>query len=506
MPTRIAARAAGWGGGQKTSQEDALRPELPSGITVRETVTVGPQPIWFAALGGLALVAACTSSPATVLPSMARPGPSIGQRTLGSPSPAAGPAAAWGTFDQNTARTGPASGVGPAAAKLTVAWHARLDGAVYGQPLVVGDLVIAATEGDSVYGLARYTGKVVWHARLGNPVRHSELPCGDIDPLGITGTPVYDRASGLVYALAEVTGFHHVLFGLSATTGHIAVERDIPAPDGNPRDDQQRPALTITGGRVYVAFGGLYGDCDQYRGSVVGVPLGGSGPLAVYVVPTARMGAIWGVAGPVMSSDLLFVSSGNGAATSGAYDGSDSVIALTPGLHRYGVFAPTTWAQDNAGDLDLGSTSPVVLPGGRLLAVGKRGIGYLLRAGRLGGVGGQIAQAPVCAAYGGGIADGDTAYEPCQSGGMAAVAVRPGGLRMLWRGPADASGSVTLGGGAVWVTAPSTGTLYELDPATGRVRGTVRLGDYLSHFASVSLAGNQAFAPTLAGVTAIRGA
>jgi len=160
----------------------------------------------------------------------------------------------------------------------------RLDGAVYGQPLLVGDLVIAATENDSVYGLDQATGKVAWRTHVGSPVPLADLPCGNIDPLGITGTPVYNPASGLVYAVAETTGFHHVLVGLSVRDGAVRIERDIPTPDGQPRYDQQRPALTIGAGRVYVAFGGLYGDCGPYRGSVVGIPLSGSGPLISYVV------------------------------------------------------------------------------------------------------------------------------------------------------------------------------------------------------------------------------
>ncbi len=45
-----------------------------------------------------------------------------------------------------------ASGVGTAG-RLAIAWQAHLDGAVYGQPLLVGHLVIAATENDSVYAL-----------------------------------------------------------------------------------------------------------------------------------------------------------------------------------------------------------------------------------------------------------------------------------------------------------------------------------------------------------------
>ena len=62
-------------------------------------------------------------------------------RTL-SPGPSGGshPDAAWPTFGRDFARSGVAAGVatpgGPGS--LKVGWRARLDGAVYGQPLLVG--------------------------------------------------------------------------------------------------------------------------------------------------------------------------------------------------------------------------------------------------------------------------------------------------------------------------------------------------------------------------------
>jgi hypothetical protein len=298
-----------------------------------------------------------------------------------------------------------------------------------------------------------------------------------------------------------------VLFGLLASSGALKVERDIPAPDGQPRYDQQRPALAIEDGRVYVAFGGLYGDCGPYIGSVVGVPLSGAGTVISYRVPTSREGAIWGTAGPVTGPDgTLYVSVGNGAATSGSFDGSDSVTALSPGLRRTGVFAPLTWADDNSRDLDLGSTQPALLPDGMLLAVGKRGTGYLVSASRLGGVGGQVARGPVCEAYGAAAVSGTTVYEPCAHGGMTAVATSGNRISVLWRGPASAGGSPVLGGGAVWVNDGTSGTLYELDPASGAVRDRVSLGSALPHFASLSLAGPLAFVGTDDGVTAVRGA
>ena len=56
---------------------------------------------------------------------------------------------------------------------------APLDGAVYGQPLVVGGTVFAATENDTVYALDPVTGKAVWQSHLGTPVPRSALPCGE---------------------------------------------------------------------------------------------------------------------------------------------------------------------------------------------------------------------------------------------------------------------------------------------------------------------------------------
>ena len=427
-------------------------------------------------------------------------------RTLtAAPGSGSQPAAAWPTYGRDVARSDVATGV-TRPGRLAVSWRAHLDGAVYGQPLLVGNLVIAATEGDSVYALDQATGRVIWRRHVGTPVPLSGLPCGNIDPLGITGTPVYNPASGLVYAVAETTGYHHVLVGISVRDGAVRVERDIPTPDGQPRYDQQRPALAIAAGRVYVAFGGLYGDCGPYRGSVVGIPLSGSGPLISYVVPTPREGAVWGTAGPVTGPDgTMYVSVGNGEETGSRFDDSDSVTALSPGLRRTGVFAPSTWADDNAHDLDLGSTQPALLPDGMVLEDGKRGTAYLVDSAHLGGVGGQVAQADVCEAYGGAAVQGSIVYEPCAQGGLAAVDTAGHTIRVRWRGPSQAQGSPVIGGGAVWVTDYQGGTLYELDQATGATRASLSLGATLPHFSSMSMTGSHAFIGTMQGVIAVGG-
>ena len=52
----------------------------------------------------------------------------------------------------------------------------RVRGQVYAQPLVVGRMVIAATEQDWVYGIDAVTGRVHWSVRLGPPGPRPRVP------------------------------------------------------------------------------------------------------------------------------------------------------------------------------------------------------------------------------------------------------------------------------------------------------------------------------------------
>jgi polyvinyl alcohol dehydrogenase (cytochrome) len=458
------------------------------------------------------VVAACAGSG---LAASAASGAVTGGTTTTTTTAAKYPAAAWGQYNGNAARAGAAPGIA-AAGKLGKAWSAKLDGQVHAQPLVIGPMVIAATENDTLYALSKTTGRVIWRRHVGTPVPQSALSgCGNIFPLGITGTPIYYQGNGLVYAVAEVTGYRHMLIGVSASTGAVKIHRyvDVISAANEPEFYQQRPALAIDNGRVYISFGGLAGDCGPHVGTIVGVPLSGKGRLASWHTPTTRNGDIWGTGGPVVGphGDLWF-GTGEGAATEpgDAYDGSDSVNVLTPGLKRVAFFAPTTWQNDNAHDWDLGSTQPALAAGGSTLIVGKSTMGYLLSTTRPGGVGGQLAEGYVCDAEGAASVNGGMVYEPCQQGGMAAVSVNAARkkLKIAWRGPDGATGSPVVGGGAVWVTGFTTtsGTLYELNTATGAVRYKIAIGQGLLHFSSLALAGHTAYVNTLTGITAINGA
>ncbi len=454
------------------------------------------------ALALLTALAACSSAPAV------RPPPSPTRTTTpsASASTAVPPTSAgWYQYHGDAARTGDVAGL-PPAGKLAVAWTASLGGAVYGQPLVVGNTVLAATEQDDIYGLDLTTGAVRWHISVGTAEPLGQQPCGDLNPLGITSTGVYDPQTNLAYFVAQSGTSQHVLVGLDPASGAVEVRADVPSPDHQPSYDQQRGALALEDGYVYVVFGGHYGDCGPYIGSVVGMPASGHGTVYSYLVPTAKQGGIWGAGGPVISADgTIYVSAGNGAPGAAAFDGSDSVTALTPQLKQVGIFAPTDWRMLSDDDLDLGSMSPALLADGQILQVGKSGVGYLLNAAHLGGVGGQVAAGPVCSAYGGAAVSGSIVYVPCITG-LAAVDTASSSVRVLWRGPADVWGSPIIGGGAVWVANPDSGILYELSPATGHTEQQITVGSGLPHFVSPSLAGGLILVGTLTGVTAVSGA
>ena len=407
----------------------------------------------------------------------------------------------WTTYHRNNQRTGYIATT-PDPHTLTRIWGTQLDGAVYAEPLVVGNRVIVATEGDTLYALDAATGNVQWHTNVGTPVPQSSLPCGNIDPLGITGTPVYDPATRLVFAVAEVSGPAHILVGVDVANGQVKVRRVVDTDGMDARAHQQRSALTLANGRVYIPYGGLDGDCSDYIGRVVASRTDGQGALLVYRVPTTREGGIWATPGASVDADgNLFVSVGNGEITSGQWDHSDSILKLSPTLKLLDGFAPTTWGQENADDADMGSQGAVLLPGNFVFAAGKSGKGYTLHANALGGVGGQIDARDVCQSFGGAATVGSIIFVPCTDGVLQMTVDANGKMRQGWQASGDIVGSPVVGGHTVYSL--SDGTLYALNMDSGQVLTSLNVGQ-VNRFATPTIAGTSIFIGTLTGITAIK--
>ena len=452
--------------------------------------------VW-ALLGALAgAVAACGGSPAersataSATTAASRTTARSTSTTTADRSSAApaGRVTDWPTYHGQPARTGVAA-AGPALGHARRLWTATVDGNVYAEPLVARSTVIVATEHDSVYALDAATGRQLWRAQLGTPVSGGDLPCGNIDPSGITGTPVIDPAGGVLYAVT-FQRFEHRLEALDLASGHVRWQRGIDPPGADPKTHQQRAALALSHARVYVAYGGLYGDCGDYHGWVLGAPASTpTGPLLSYEVPTAREGAIWAPSGPAIdAAGNLYVATGNGSSTS-SFDFGNAVIRLTPTLSETGFFAPSDAPAMSGQDQDLGSTGPLLLPGQKAFIIGKTGIGYLLSTQQLGGIGHALASRQICgAAFGADAYANSTIYIPCTDG-LVAVRVAGDQLEPVWRQSAAQLPPILAGPG-LW--AVGGGTLYQLDPRSGHVRFSASIGDP-AHFATPAASGGRVY-------------
>src|SRR5262249_39624226 len=114
----------------------------------------------------------------------------------------------------------------------------------------------------------------------------------DISPeIGITGTPVIDKATNTLYVVAKTkevsggnTNYVHRLHALDITTGAekfggpVVISASVPGTGSGSSGGQvpfislhenQRPALLLLNGVVYVGFG-AHGDVLPYHGWIIG--------------------------------------------------------------------------------------------------------------------------------------------------------------------------------------------------------------------------------------------
>ncbi len=305
---------------------------------------------------------------------------------------------------------------------LDAGFDGRVSGSVYAQPLfwqASGEAgrVIVATEANTVEALDAERGTPVWRTRLPRPAPLSALGCGNIEQEGITGTPAIDAESGTIY-LDAVTdeapgGVRHMIYAVSAQTGAVRPgwPLDMQAAlqaQGVPFDSTvqgQRGALLLQGGKLFITYGGRWGDCGHYRGMVVQVDFAGRPAITGHWATRAEQGGIWAPGGASSDGSSIYVTTGNTTGAEGWSDG-ESIIRLRAGLARSSAPAdyltPANWRELDDQDVDLGGTGAVPLSvpdaagaAARVMAFGKDGNAYLADAARLGGIGGALAVVPV---------------------------------------------------------------------------------------------------------------
>ena len=297
-----------------------------------------------------------------------------------------------------------------AATRPDPGFHATVTGVINATPLywrpagATAGSVIVATDSNVVAALNEVTGAAIWSTTLGTPVSRNGQ-CGNINPVGATGTPVIDTATGTLYVDAIVGNSgapQNKLFAISLATGAIlpnwpvAVGAGVRAA-GQSFDEtleEQRGALSLLNGTVYIPFGGYIGDCGAYHGIVAGVATASHSFANAWSTP-AEKGGIWAPGGIASDGTSLFVATGNTAGTT-TWAGGEAVVRIGSTPHApfapADYFTPHNWLMLDDDDYDLGGVSPTIidLPGATpahlALALGKDGNAYLLNRAALGGI------------------------------------------------------------------------------------------------------------------------
>jgi len=281
-------------------------------------------------------------------------------------------------------------------------------------------VVYVATENNSVYAIDAGGGAVLLKANFGAPVL-KPLGCKNNGPnVGITSTPVIDKATNTLYVMVytqQSSGPAYLLHALDLgnLTDKVAprlVSASQTLSDGstfhfNAKYQRQRPALLLANSNVYAAFGSF---CDLApslsRGWLLGWQAGTLTPLAANRVFNTQatspnnyfMSPIWMSGFGPSTDDLgnILVLTGNSDPSGTTYDGvtsiQESVVKVSPGLSTVlDLFTPFNWAALDQNDGDFGSGGVLVLPDQAgsyphlAVAAGKSGTMFLMNGDNLGG-------------------------------------------------------------------------------------------------------------------------
>lgn len=293
-------------------------------------------------------------------------------------------------------------------------WTASVDGWVDAQPLYVNALtvngmphnvVFIATANDSVYALDADSGIQLWQVSLipagATAVASSTVGFTSTPQIGILGTPVIDPTTNTMYVVAETseqngTYFPHRLHALDLATGAEKFGGPVLVnhPQMAPVHKLQRTGLTLANGSVYFGIGSMQ-DIQPYHGLIFSFDEQSLEQQAVWVsTPTGSEGGIWmGSASPAVDPEgNIYVTTGNGT-LDGSTNFGEAAVKLSPDLQVLDYFAPYNYATYNAGDLDLGSGTVMVVPDQtgshrhELIACGKPTPVYVLDRDNLGQLG-----------------------------------------------------------------------------------------------------------------------
>ena len=296
-------------------------------------------------------------------------------------------------------------------------WTLYSDAKVMAQPLYVSNLkssrcpagcntVIFASMKGTVYAYtadqkpSTISDTLVWARYLGEPRRSSKDfdKWATDDPWwGILGTPVIDRGSNSIYAVAWNDDGQYRLYNLELNSGNIkqgpviiqgTVAGRMFAEDGNGREQlrKQRAALLLSKGILYVAFGG-----DLPKGSAGWLFVYDAATLTLRTVwsptPAGHNGGIWqGGQGPAADgAGNVYLQTGDGDFDAERQLYGNSLLRLRFDGEKLAVadyFSPCNQAFLDRCDYDHGSSGPLLF-NDFVVSGSKTGMIYLMRADAL---------------------------------------------------------------------------------------------------------------------------
>jgi hypothetical protein len=308
-----------------------------------------------------------------------------------------------------------------------------------------------------------------------------------------TSTPAADPDHQHVYAAAP----DGTVQKLAISDGHVLWTTAITLL---PQREKIASPLKVFGGKIIAVTGGYVGDAPPYQGHVAIIDAESGRLLQVWnslcsdraglIDPTsckASGSAIWGRAGAIIdpTTGNIFITTGNGP-----YDGKvnwgDSLIELDPDATRIlGNYTPADNAELDHGDIDLGSTSPVLLSPTTLAQGGKDGLIRLLSTESIVGTAPHTGnEAQITSTPSGNLLytapavwteNGETWIFAANNSGTAAWTFSSGMLTKMWSN-SNAGTSPVLAGGLLYIYNPQRG-LYVYDPLNGTPRATLETGN-----------------------------
>jgi len=283
-----------------------------------------------------------------------------------------------------------------------------VDGGVDAEPLYLSQLsiggvahnvVFIVTEHDSAYAFDSDTGAQLWKVSLlgSKETSSDDRGCSQVSPeIGITSTPVIDRAAGahgIMYAVAmskNGSTYFQRLHALDITTGAeleggpVAVQATYPGTGANssggqvvfdPKQYKDRAALLLLNGVVYTSWAS-HCDFNPYTAWIMGYNQTSLAQTSVLnLTPNGNEGSIWqsggGLAADAQSNIYALIANGtfdtvldvNGFPNKQDYGNGFVKISTTGGnLKVADYFNMSNTVNESGQDADLGSGGAMVLP------------------------------------------------------------------------------------------------------------------------------------------------